>query len=133
VQRPELISRLSDGLERRLTLVSAPAGYGKTTLIAEWAARRDDTDSPQAVGWLSLDEGDNDLARFLTYLVAALGQACGQDAPIGRTAVGLLQSHPLPVEAILTALINDVSDVSGGIVLVLDDLHIIECRPFTVP
>ena len=65
VPRPRLIERLNAGLHRKLTLVSAPAGSGKTTLLSEWASGR-------PVAWLSLDEGDNDLIRFLTYLVAAL-------------------------------------------------------------
>ncbi len=67
VHRPHLNERLNEGLYRKLTLVSAPAGFGKTTLISEWVAGCD-----QAVAWLSLDEGDSDPVRFLTYLISAL-------------------------------------------------------------
>ena len=67
VLRPRLIERLDEGLRRKLTLISAPAGFGKTTLVSEWIA---DCERPTA--WLSLDEADNDPARFLTYLIAAL-------------------------------------------------------------
>ena len=67
VLRPRLIERLNEGLQRKLTLISAPAGFGKTTLVSEWVAG-----CGRPVAWLSLDEGDNDPARFLTYLVAAL-------------------------------------------------------------
>src|SRR5436190_14346008 len=67
VSRPRLIGRLTEGLYRKLTLISAPAGFGKTTLVSEWLAG-----GPRPAAWLSLDEGDNDPTRFLTYLVAAL-------------------------------------------------------------
>ncbi len=67
VLRPRLIERLNEGLQRKLTLISAPAGFGKTTLVSEWVAG-----CGQTVAWLSLDEEDNDLTRFLTYLIAAL-------------------------------------------------------------
>ena len=77
VPRPRLIERLNAGLHRKLTLVSAPAGFGKTTLVSEWVARCRDRGQragspPIAVAWLSLDESDNDPTRFLTYLIAAL-------------------------------------------------------------
>jgi LuxR family maltose regulon positive regulatory protein len=78
VLRPRLIERLNEGLQRKLTLISAPAGFGKTTLVCEWIATLTPGPSPSGRGegvraaWLSLDEGDNDPARFLTYLVAAL-------------------------------------------------------------
>jgi LuxR family maltose regulon positive regulatory protein len=67
VERPRLIERLNEGLRRKLTLISAPAGFGKTTLVSEWVAG-----CGRPAAWLSLDEGDNDPTRFLTYLVAAL-------------------------------------------------------------
>ena len=78
VLRPRLIERLNEGLHRKLTLISAPAGFGKTTLVSEWVAERAD----RPVAWLSLDEGDNDPTRFLTYLVAAL-----QTLDLSRTEV----------------------------------------------
>jgi len=67
VSRPRLIERLNEGLHRKLTLISAPAGFGKTTLVSQWLAA-----GPRLTAWLSLDEGENDPTRFLTYLVAAL-------------------------------------------------------------
>src|SRR5947209_16069215 len=67
VSRPRLLERLNEGLHRKLTLISAPAGFGKTTLVSEWVAGIE-----QPTAWLSLDEGENDPARFLSYLVAAL-------------------------------------------------------------
>src|SRR5947209_9038568 len=67
VSRPRLLARLNEGLHRKLTLISAPAGFGKTTLISEWLAA-----GPRLAAWLSLDEGENDSTRFLTYLVAAV-------------------------------------------------------------
>jgi LuxR family transcriptional regulator, maltose regulon positive regulatory protein len=67
VLRPRLVAQLNEGLQRKLTLISAPAGFGKTTLVSTWAAGSD-----RQVAWLSLDDADNDPTRFLTYLVAAL-------------------------------------------------------------
>src|SRR5262245_46804646 len=81
VPRPRLLERLDDGLHRKLTLISAPAGFGKTTLVSEWLHQKAEGGNPRQTGfrlppfraaWLSLDEGDNDPARFLAYLVAAL-------------------------------------------------------------
>ncbi len=133
VERPRLIERLNEGLHRKLTLISAPAGFGKTTLVSEWAARIGGAVAPSPpirTAWLSLDEGDNDLARFLTYLIAALGRVEGIEATIGKGALGMLQSpQPPPAEALLTSLINDVAAVPGGIILVLDDYHLIEAQP----
>src|ERR1700675_3473216 len=83
VRRPRLIERLNEGLHRKLTLISAPAGFGKTTLVSEWVAG-----CGLPVAWLSLDEGDNDPARFLTYLVAALQTNA---ANIGKGVLGMLQ------------------------------------------
>src|SRR6267154_2337517 len=94
VLRPRLIEQLNEDLHRKLTLISAPAGFGKTTLVSEWIAV---CDRPAA--WLSLDEGDNDPTRFLTYLVAALQTIA---ANIGVGVLGVLQSpQPPPPEAIL--------------------------------
>lgn len=122
VLRHRLIERLNEGLYRRLSLVSAPAGFGKTTLLGEWTA----TLSQQAA-WLSLDEGDSDLTRFLAYLVDAL-QTVTED--IGEGVLGALQSpQPPPTEAILTALLNEISALPDDFVLVLDDYHVIDARP----
>src|SRR6266508_5514188 len=91
VLRPRLIERLDEGLYRKLTLISAPAGFGKTTLVSEGIA---DCERPAA--WLSLDEGDNDPTRFLAYLVAALQTVA---ANIGAGVLGMLQSpQPPPIE-----------------------------------
>src|SRR5258705_13864092 len=90
VLRPRLIERLTEGLHRKLPLISAPAGFGKTTLVSEWVAG---CERPAA--WLSLDEGDNDPIRFLTYLVAALQTIA---ANVGQGVLGVLQSpQPPPI------------------------------------
>src|SRR5437764_6519308 len=102
VFRPRLLERLNEGVHRKLTLISAPAGFGKTTLVSEWV---EGIERPTA--WLSLDEGDNDPTRFLTYLVAALQTIA---ANIGQGVLGVLQSpQPPPPEAMLTALLNDIT------------------------
>jgi LuxR family maltose regulon positive regulatory protein len=120
VPRPRLIQRLHGGLQEghRLTLVSAPAGFGKTTLLSEWVAG-----CGRPVAWLSLDEGDNDPARFLAYLVAAL-QAVKAD--IGADVMAGLQSRQLlSMETGLTVLLNELTTLSVPIELVLDDYHLI--------
>jgi len=122
VPRPRLVERLNEGLRGRLTLVAAPAGFGKTTLVGEWVAG-----CGRPVAWLSLDEGDNDPTRFLMYLVAALRTIAPS---IGAGLVGLLQSpQPPPIESILTALLNEIASVPDDFVLVLDDYHVIDSRP----
>ncbi len=121
VLRPRLIERLNEGLHRKLTLISAPAGFGKTTLLSEWLAG---CERPAA--WLSLDEGDNDPARFLAYLVAALQTIAPN---IGEGVLGVLQSPQLPpTESILTALLNEITTLPDDFVLVLDDYHVIDAR-----
>ena len=121
VPRPRLIERLNEGLHRKLTLIAAPAGFGKTTLVSEWVAG-----CGRPTAWLSLDEGDNDPARFLLHLVAALQTIA---ADIGEGVVGALQSsQPPPTEAILTALLNEIATLPDSFVLVLDDYHLIEAR-----
>ena len=122
VSRPHLLERLNEGLHRKLTLIAAPAGFGKTTLVSEWVAF---IERPTA--WLSLDEGENDPARFLTYLVAALQTI----APtIGEGVLGVLQSpQPPPPEAILTVLLNEITTLPDHFVLVLDDYHVIDAKP----
>ena len=122
VHRPRLIERLTEGLHRKLTLISAPAGFGKTTLVGEWVAG---CGLPAA--WLSLDERDSDPTRFLAYLVASL-QTIAED--IGEGVLGVLQSpQPPPAESILTALLNEITTVPYDFVLVLDDYHVIDARP----
>jgi LuxR family maltose regulon positive regulatory protein len=169
VSRPRLIQRLNAGLQRKLTLVSAPAGFGKTTLLSEWVAgqgaaptgapswhrlapqgsrppgvpREGSSPAPDPVGfragaggtgWVSLDEGDNDPARFLAYLVAALQTV---QADVGTAALAALQSpQPPPAESVLTALINEIAALPGpgdhedrSYILVLDDYHLITAQP----
>ena len=124
VLRPRLIERLNEGLSsgRKLTLISASAGFGKTTLVSEWVAGCE-----RPVAWLSLDEGDNDPTRFLTYLVAALQTIA---ANIGEGVLGALQSpQPPPIESILTALLNEITTIPDNFILVLDDYHIIDSKP----
>ena len=124
VPRQRLIEGMDKGLRRRLTLVSAPAGYGKTTLITSWLEELEARLSitPQ-VAWLSLEEEENDLARFLTYLIAACQ---GVEPSIGQTILSLLDLPQLPApNYLMTLLINDLADVPGQVVLVLNDYHVI--------
>src|SRR4051794_27879252 len=123
VPRPRLSERLSRGAESALTLVSAPAGFGKTTLLTEWLAAA--PVDGRSAAWLSLDQRDNDPSLFWTYLVAALKTA----APgVGASALSLLQSPQPPIEAVLANLLNDLSAISNDVVLVLDDYHVIDAR-----
>jgi LuxR family maltose regulon positive regulatory protein len=125
VSRPRLIGRLNVGLlgrrdhfARKLTLVSAPAGFGKTTLVAEWLSGME-----RPVAWLSLDEEDNDPVRFSAYLIAALQTV---DPNVGQAAQVMLQSpQSPPPEPLLASLINDVAATPSPFVLVLDDYHLI--------
>ncbi len=123
VPRPRLIERLNESLGSTpgMTLISAPAGFGKTTLLSEWVTR-----SGQPVTWISLDEGDNDIARFLTYFIAALQIV---EANIGAGILERLQPpQPPPTESILTTLLNEITAIPGPFVLVLDDYHVIDSK-----
>jgi LuxR family maltose regulon positive regulatory protein len=122
VSRPRLIERLNEGMHCKLILISAPAGFGKTTLVSEWLAG-----CQRPVAWLSLDEGDNDPTRFLIYLVAALQTIASN---IGAEALRMLQSpQPPPIESILTILLNEITTIPDHFVLVLDDYHAIDSKP----
>jgi LuxR family transcriptional regulator, maltose regulon positive regulatory protein len=123
VKRPRLIECLSRGAESALTLVSAPAGFGKTTLLTEWLAGA--PADGRSAAWLSLDQRDNDPALFWSYLVAALQTASPR---VGAGALSLLQSPQTPIEAVLATLLNDLSASSNDVVLVLDDYHVIDAR-----
>jgi LuxR family maltose regulon positive regulatory protein len=113
---------LNAGLERGLTLISAPAGFGKTTLLAEWIASCD-----RPVAWLSLDQNDSDLMHFLTYLIAALQTI---DTDLGANVLKLIHSPQAPSsESILITLINQIANSPASIVLVLDDFHLIDSPP----
>ena len=122
VARLRLIDQLNAGIQRKLTLISAPAGFGKTTLVSQWLAGQE---RPSA--WLSLDERDNDLARFLTYLVAALQTAAPS---VGQGVLGMLESPQLPpTDLILTSLLNEIAAIPDKCALVLDDYHVIDAQP----
>ncbi|MDB9525694.1 LuxR C-terminal-related transcriptional regulator [Oscillatoria sp. CS-180] len=127
--RPRLIERLNARLHRKLTLISAAAGFGKTTLLSEWIAVCE-----QPVAWLSLDEEHNDPTRFLVYVVSAL-QTLTLSKVEGKTQLGegvlrALKSPQLPpLNSLLTTLINEITAVSENVILVLDDYHRIESEP----
>ncbi|KAA3662488.1 MAG: helix-turn-helix transcriptional regulator [Chloroflexi bacterium] len=122
VQRPRLIKQMNEGLDRKLTLISAPAGFGKTTLVADWIAQ-----SNQPFAWLSLDSNDRDPVRFVTYVIAAI-QTIMPD--VGHELVNTVQSsQSVPVELIMTALINDIATSPDSFALVLDDYHVLDARP----
>ncbi len=120
--RPDLVSRtrlvqlLNAGMHRQVTLISAPPGFGKTTVVADWLASAD-----RPFAWLSVDENDNDPIRFFSHLIAALQ---GLDENLGVTAQGLLRSaQSAQLEPVLTVLINDLAALQEPIALVLDDYH----------
>ncbi len=127
VPRPRLIESLDAGRGRQLTLVSAPPGFGKTTLLSEWIIH---CGCPAA--WVSLDRDDNDPVRFWSYVIAALHTTPRlREARVGEAALALLQAPattvaaPPPIEAVLTTLINGMAETSERPILVLDDYHLI--------
>jgi LuxR family transcriptional regulator, maltose regulon positive regulatory protein len=124
VARPRLREALDRGEGCRLTLVSAPAGFGKTTLLGEWS--KDLTRDGRSVAWLSLDGSDNDLARFLSYLVGALREV---DERIGESVLAALDApQPPPVE-VVGALVNELVEARHEAAVVLDDYHVIGSEP----
>ena len=122
VARPRLAERLDPEVGRRLTLLSAPAGYGKTTLLGTWWQGRKEAD--RCAAWLSLDEGDNDPVRFLSYLVAALGTV--KKGFGGGVLAALGSPEALRIDALTGAIVNEISDLSCGLDLILDDYHAID-------
>ncbi|MCB0099813.1 MAG: AAA family ATPase, partial [Caldilineaceae bacterium] len=136
VPRSRLIEALNQGLAGKLTLISAAAGFGKTTLVSSWiGARQTERAAPPAtshaplpiqIAWLSLDENDSAPARFLAYVIAALQRI---DPHIGASAQPMLHATPLPLPSVLTSLLNDVASQPEQMVLVLDDYHVIDARP----
>lgn len=119
--RRRLLDRLDEMLSHKLTLVSAPAGFGKTTLLSIWAQERE-----ASVAWLSLDPDDNDLNTFLRYLIAALQTI---SSTVGRTSLSMLQSLQITdKEPILGSLINDLALIQKDLILILDDYHLIDSK-----
>ncbi|MCB0226006.1 MAG: AAA family ATPase, partial [Anaerolineae bacterium] len=124
IPRPHLLNYLNHNSQRKLTLVSAPAGFGKTTLMAEWLQI-----GPRQVAWLSLDEADRNFVRFMRYIVAALQTIW---PAMGLDLMSLLQAPKLPpVPYLATSLINDLVDRPEPFVLVLDDVHLVESAEIT--
>jgi LuxR family maltose regulon positive regulatory protein len=122
VARPRLADRLAPEQGGEVTLVCAPAGFGKTALLADWARR-----NPRPVAWLSLDDADNDPARFWRHLAAALDEM--RPGVTERVAALLQGAQPSSFEAVVTALVNELAGVAEELVLVLDDYHLIQAPP----
>jgi LuxR family maltose regulon positive regulatory protein len=119
ITRPRLLDYLDPGLARRLIVVAAPAGFGKTTALTQWLVERE-LETP----WVSLDERDNDPTRFWAYVIAALQTL---HPKVGPTALSMLQApQPPPLETILTELLNDLIAIPEDVILVLDDYHVVE-------
>jgi LuxR family maltose regulon positive regulatory protein len=124
VPRPRLSERLEEGLGPQLILVSAPAGFGKSTLLSAWASELSGSSRP--IAWFSLDSADNDPARFWRYFLTAIELL---QPSSGKTALALLDSPQAPpIETILTTLLNELVDLSTDAVLILDDYHLIESQ-----
>src|SRR5215216_2063982 len=119
VPRPRLFERLDEGARRELTVVSAPAGFGKTTLLSDWSRR-----SELPVAWVSLDERDDDPVRFFLYFIAAIGTIHQGFGEATRAFLSSLQSQE-ELEPVLTALSNEILELPRDFVLVLDDYHVI--------
>jgi LuxR family maltose regulon positive regulatory protein len=131
VPRTRLIQCLNKGLYRKLTLISAPAGFGKTTSVTEWLDNiskdyLEEIHHKYKIAWFSLDEGDNDPNRFMAYLVAALSRSGGIEVTTGDGLLSMIQSHQPPgIESILIPLINEIASNQIEIILVFDDFHVI--------
>jgi LuxR family transcriptional regulator, maltose regulon positive regulatory protein len=121
VARPRLVERLDEGMARELVLVCTPAGFGKTTLLADWVRG-----GQRPVAWLSLDEGDNDPVRFWRHVAAALDTVRPGVAERVVPLLGSLQSASL--DAVVATLVNKLAGMAEGVVLVVDDYHLIEAQ-----
>ena len=120
VPRPQLHARLAGGLRAKLTLVAAPAGWGKSSSVTAWLHEA----QPQTpAAWVTLDAGDNDPQRFWSYVVAALETL---QPDLAATVLPLLQTAQMPIEAVLTALLNALSGLETDVILVLDDYHVVD-------
>jgi LuxR family maltose regulon positive regulatory protein len=116
VLRPRLIEKLNRGLDRKLTLLSASAGYGKTTLLLSWLERCE-----RSSVWLSLDEYDNELTRFINYAIAAI-RACHPS--VGEAALALLNEEKIPpLDHIVASLVNELSELDEPFIFAIDDFH----------
>jgi len=136
VSRPRLIDQLNTCIYsgRKLILISAPAGFGKTILVSHWVENLPDEDKidgqPIRVAWLSLDEDDNDPVRFMSYFISALHQNKDFEADLGQGALSMLQSpQPPSANTILISLINELAVIPEKIIFVLDDYHLVEAEP----
>jgi hypothetical protein len=126
VARPRLVERLDPEAGRRLTLVSAPAGFGKTTVLGKWV--KDQMDKERPVAWLSLDEDDNDPARFLSYVVAAVGRATGEEG-FGEGVLAALRSpEPPRIEALTTSSSTIITPSTPRASTVLSQYYWSTCR-----
>jgi LuxR family transcriptional regulator, maltose regulon positive regulatory protein len=121
VGRPRLMSRMDAGADARLTLISAPAGFGKTTLLAAWLQEAATAD--RSVAWLSLDAADNEPTSFWSYVATALERAA---RGVGTRVLDALAASPAPTELILTTLLNELDAAAGEVWLVLEDYHLID-------
>src|SRR5512147_532149 len=122
LSRPRLSGRLGVAAQSKLTLIAAPAGFGKTTLLAEWLSGA--PAGRPSTAWLSLDEADNEPGVFWTYVISALRTV----APgVGATALASLEGpQPSPTDLVLATLINELSALPDPVVLVLDDYHLVD-------
>ena len=126
VPRPRLVDHINEGLHRELTLISAPAGFGKTTLVMEWLLDRDLYSQSNRVGWFSIDETDNDPIQFFVYFCTALNRISGIQQNLCAAVLALMKSpSPPPAETILSMVINEVASIDERIILILDDFHLI--------
>ena len=123
VSRPRLFGQLSDILNHKLTLISAPAGFGKTTLVSEWIAC-----CGKSVAWLSLDEGDNNLTRFLMYLISALQTIAPNSGEGVLRVLHASESQQPPIESMLATWINEITAIPDNFIFVLDDYHLIDSK-----